>query len=119
MPYYGYFQPWCGYASVVFFTCVTGVYGYTSFKPWNTEAFFSCYAMVFVAIFTFTFWKIYKKTKFIKPQEADLVWERPVIDAYEASILTPPLTFWREMMQLLGIKRRKGGNDPHRASISV
>lgn len=61
-------------------------------------------------------WKFIKRTKLVKPQEADLVWERPLIDAYEASFSGPPVGFWREMGQLVGIGRIMGGNDKRRAS---
>jgi len=47
-----------------------------------------------------------KGTKFIKSEEADLVWERPVIDAYEAAI-DPPLGIWEDLGQMVGIKKRK------------
>ena len=66
----------------------------------------------------YPFWKILKKTKIVKPHEADLVWERPTIDAYEDTFLDPPAGFWMEMGQLVGIKRRKGGNDARRPSLA-
>ena len=107
LPYYGWFQPYCGYISVVFFTLVVAVYGYTTYSPFKVLGYFSSYAMVFVAIITFTGWKLFKRTKFIKPLECDLIWERPIIDAYEAAIVAPPTTFWEEMAQLVGFKRSK------------
>lgn len=61
-------------------------------------------------------WKVIKRTKLVKPKEADLVWERPLIDAYEASFIDPPVGFWREMIQMVGLKRIKGGNDKRRTS---
>lgn len=70
------------------------------------------------AFVTFTGWKLVKRTKFVKPHEADLVWERPSIDAYEETFYGPPVSFWREMGQVIGIGRIKGGNDPRRGSIS-
>lgn len=54
----------------------------------------------------------------MRPLEADLVWERPSIDAYEETFYGPPVSFWREMVQVVGIGRIKGGNDPRRGSIS-
>lgn len=66
----------------------------------------------------FLIWKIIKKTKFVKAHEADLVWERPLIDAYEDSFLDPPTGFWREMLQLVGIGRTKGGNDKRSNTVS-
>jgi amino acid transporter len=83
-------------------------YGYTIFLPgwWNTGTFFTYYTMVFVCAILFPFWKFLKGTKFVKSEEADLVWERPVIDAYEAAI-DPPLGIWEDLGQMVGIKKRK------------
>lgn len=65
--------------------------------------------MVGVAPILFIFWKLIKRTPFIKPSQRDLVWERPIIDAYEASFISPPVGFWTEMRQLVTFKR--GSND--------
>ena len=66
----------------------------------------------------YIFWKFYKKTKIVSKYEADLVWERPTIDAYEETFIDPPVGFWREMLQLFGLKKIKGGNDKRVGSIS-
>lgn len=95
---------------------VTILYGYPSYKPWSLTTFWSDYTMQIVIPPLYLIWKFIKKTKLVKPHEADLVWERPLIDAYEASFVDPPVGFWREMGQLFGIKRIKGGNDKRRAS---
>ncbi|KAK2927378.1 hypothetical protein FoTM2_012552 [Fusarium oxysporum f. sp. vasinfectum] len=81
-------------------------YGYKSFKPWDVESFFKNYTMQIVAPCLFIFWKLYKKTRWLRPHEVDLTWERPIIDAYENSITTPPTGFWQEMGMLVGIKRK-------------
>lgn len=67
--------------------------------------------MVLLAPIMFFGWKLIHKTKFVGAHEADLVWDRPAIDAYEASFITPPVGFWRELGQMIGIGRIKGGND--------
>ncbi len=67
----------------------------------------------------FVIWKILKRTKVVKPHEADLEWERPIVDAYEATFIDPPSGFWREIGQLVGIKRMKGGNDKRRGSSAA
>jgi amino acid transporter len=63
--------------------------------------------MVFLAILTFSGWKIVKRTKFVKPHEADLVWDRPAIERYELTTLDRDIGFWREMMELLRFKKKK------------
>ena len=104
-PYTGWFQPYCAYIGLAGMTLVVTFFGYSSFTPWNVETFFSYYTMVIVAPVLYIGWKLIKRTKFISAHEADLIWDRPVIDAYEASFVSPPVGFWTEMLQLIGIKR--------------
>jgi yeast amino acid transporter len=103
LPYYGYFQPYCAWISGVFLTTVVFVYGYLVFLPGRLDvsSFFTYYTMVLVAPATFFGWKLTKKTKFVKPHEADLVWERPAIDAYESAYEGEVENFWRDMLNLI------------------
>lgn len=104
-PYFGWLQPFCAYVAATAVTVICIFYGYGSFQPWNVETFFQNYTMQLLAPILYIGWKVIKKTKKVKPEELDLVWERPVIDAYEASFISPPTGFWLEMGQLIGIKR--------------
>ncbi|KAE8141914.1 amino acid permease/ SLC12A domain-containing protein [Aspergillus pseudotamarii] len=114
MPYCGWFQPYGAYLAVTVHTLVIIFYGYSSFTPWSVSNFFSNYTMQLVAPCLFIFWKVVKKTRYVRPHEVDLVWERPEIDAYENSITTPPVGFWSEMIGLVGIGRKKNRVDPER-----
>ena len=108
LPYYGYFQPYCAYIGVVGMSVVVGCYGYTTFLPgyWSVGDFFSYYTMVFVAVLTYSGWKITKRTKFVKSAEADLIWDKPIIDAYEEALRdVPVLGFKGEVLSMVGIKR--------------
>lgn len=107
LPYTGYFQPYGTIVGLVLLIMVLGAYGYSTFLPGNftIEGLFTYYTMVFLAPLTFGFWKLYKKTRWLRPHEVDLVWDAPVIDIYEASFITPPVGFWTEMLQLIGLKR--------------
>jgi amino acid transporter len=107
MPYYGYFQPYCAYIALFFQSIIVIFYGYSSFTPWSVSNFFSNYTMQIVVPILFIGWKVIKKTRWIKPHEVDLVWDRPIIDAYEATITTPAVGFWTEMGRLIGIRRHK------------
>lgn len=104
-PYYGWGQPYCAWVGLIFETLVVLCYGYSSFRPWSVENFFIYYAMVILAPVLFVSWKLIKRTKFVGAHEADLVWERPIVDAYEASFKNPPLGFWTEMSQMVGFNR--------------
>lgn len=74
---------------------------------WTVSSFLTYYTMAFVAPVLFVFWKLVKKTKWIKPSETDLVWDAPLIDAYEASFTERPETFWGEMLGFLELRSRK------------
>ncbi|EWG53641.1 hypothetical protein FVEG_12030 [Fusarium verticillioides 7600] len=112
MPYFGYFQPYCAWIALILHTVVCYTYGYTSLAPFNAKNFFSNYTMQIIAPFMYLGWKLIKRTKVISAKECDLVWERPVIDAYEerAMIVDPPTGFWEEIIGLVGIKKNKKKN---------
>ncbi|TLD36020.1 general amino acid permease agp2 [Venturia nashicola] len=112
LPYRGWGQPYVAYAGLACMLVTLGIYGYTIFLPgwWNTGTFFTYYTMVFVCILLFPFWKVLKKTKFIKPDECDLIWERPTIDAYEATI-EKPLGLWEDIGRIFGIKKKQKRED--------
>lgn len=138
LPYYGYLQPFCAWYGLIWMTMVTLFYGYAVFRTggWDLETFFGSYTILGVDALLYVGWKIIKRTKAVNKHDVDLVWERPTIDAYEATFIDPPVGFWRgqypahlhknvfhanlctEMGQLIGIKRTKGGNDKRVGSIS-
>ncbi|CRG83453.1 General amino acid permease AGP2 [Talaromyces islandicus] len=109
LPYKGRFQPFCGYIGLAWMVTVVTCYGYTSFNPWDLTGFLTHYAMVIVAPVLFVSWKLLKGTRWLKPQEVDLVWEAPSINAYEQNSTTtdPPVGFWEEVIALLGFRRRQ------------
>jgi amino acid transporter len=121
LPYYGYFQPWCGWIGLCWMCLMVLTYGYSSFRGpghFSVDSFFSYYTMLGVAPILFVFWKVLKRTKFVRAHEADLVWESPIVDAYEASFTSPPVGFWTEMLQLVGLRRNKIDNYRRDGSIS-
>ncbi|KAI1839807.1 hypothetical protein JX266_013981 [Neoarthrinium moseri] len=108
-PYYGYFQPYGTYIAMASQFFIAIMYGYTAFSPFTPAGFFSNYTMQLAAIPLFLFWKLFKRTKYVKPEKVDLVWERPFIDAYERSLTTPPSTFWGEMVDMVWWKNKRRG----------
>ncbi|KAM0716378.1 hypothetical protein Q7P37_007823 [Cladosporium fusiforme] len=118
-PYTGWFQPYGTYVAQAWMIMVITFYGYASFRPWSVQNFFIYYTMPILAFVTYFGWKLAKRTRLLRPLEVDLVWERPGIDAYEETFYGPPVSFWREMVQVVGIGKIKGGNDPRRGSIST
>lgn len=107
LPYCGWGQPYCGYIASCILSVVTLCFGYTTFLgPWDNGTFFSNYTLVLLAPVLFIFWKVIKRTKFIKPHEADLIWERPLIDAHEQTLTDPDIDFWGEMLQMATFGKR-------------
>lgn len=109
LPYYGYFQPYSAWIGLIWMTCVVCCYGYSTFLPgkFTVGGFFTYYTMVLAAPVLFFGWKFLKRTKFIKAHEADLIWDRPVIDAYEATFTEYTPGFWTEILQMFGLRRKK------------
>lgn len=90
-------------------TTMVCIYGYTTFLPgwWDVGTFFSYYTMVFVAFVTYFGWKIVKRTKFVPAAQADLIWDKPVIDAYENALTEPPTTLREELLIMSGLRKRR------------
>jgi amino acid transporter len=107
LPYYGYFQPYAAWAGLAWTVFVVLGYGYSSFTPWDVGTFFSYYTMAIFAVVMFTAWKVGMRSRVVRPEDVDLMWERPVIDAYEASCAEVPVGFWTEVAQMVGFRRRR------------
>ena len=104
-PYYGYFQPYCAWIGLVCEILVVIFFGYSSFRPPSVTTFFSYYTMLIVAPILYFGWKLLKRTKVVPLSEVDLMWERPIVDAYEATFVSEPVGFWVEVLHLVGLKR--------------
>jgi amino acid transporter len=129
--YVGWWQPFCAWFGLGTMIFTVSCYGYATFLPgwWDVGTFFSYYTMCFVCPILYVGWKVWWKTKVIKPEDAgmcfrhtisclfgpviltlialDLVWERPVIDRYEASVVEQHIGFWEEVMIMMGFKKKK------------
>lgn len=72
--YRSWFQPYTVCVAVFFLTLVIGILGYTCFLPgsWSVDTFLYNYVMIFVSLAVYLLWKFIKKTKYIKPEDADL-----------------------------------------------
>lgn len=82
-PYRAWFQPYTIIISGFFIWVMIIFRGYTCFKPFSVDDFLFNYVMIFVGIVTYLFWKIFKRTKFVKPEEADLVTGIEEIEEHE------------------------------------
>ncbi|KXT09208.1 hypothetical protein AC579_3498 [Pseudocercospora musae] len=106
LPYKGYLQPFCAWLGLVTMTVVVACYGYSVFLPgtFTVGDFFIYYCMIFVAIGLYLFWKIFKKTKVVPALEVDLIWEAPMIDAYEEQLDEDDPSFRSEIRKLLRLR---------------
>ncbi|KAL9941914.1 hypothetical protein D7B24_003900 [Verticillium nonalfalfae] len=120
LPYTGWFQPYCAYIGVFWMTLMVLTFGYTTFLTgnWDTLTFFSYYTMVFVAIISFTGWKLLKRSRIVRPHEADLIWERPIVDAYEAKFSSPPTRFRDDVKNIFRRKNKQGAGAAEEAAIA-
>jgi amino acid transporter len=116
LPYTGWLQPYCGWIGLGWMIFIVFTYGYTSFTPWSVENFFIYYTMLILAPVLYIGWKLIKRTKMVKLSEVDLIWEAPTIDMYERTFFEPPLGFWTEILQIVRLKRKAGG-DRRRSSV--
>ncbi|CAK9682614.1 Amino acid permease family protein [Candida parapsilosis] len=85
-PYRSWFQPYSIYFTAVIYWCIIGILGYQVFLPgmWTVDDFLFSYVMIFVSLAVFIVWKVVKRTKFIKPIDADLTTGLDEIEAHEA-----------------------------------
>ncbi|KAF2439876.1 AAT family amino acid transporter [Karstenula rhodostoma CBS 690.94] len=110
LPYKGWGQPYVAVAGVILFSVVLAIYGYATFYAFDVGTFMTYYAMCFIDIVLYIGFKLWKRTPFVKPEEADLVWERPNIDAYEASI-DAPLGLWKDIWLTVTLQKKKEVRD--------
>ncbi|KAE9567699.1 General amino acid permease AGP2 [Colletotrichum fructicola] len=87
LPYRAWFQPYSAWIALFMFCSIAICSGYTTFiGDFSAATFFTRYTMVLFAPVSYCGWKLIKRTRIIPAKEVDLVWERPEIDAYEASL---------------------------------
>ena len=77
MPYRNPLLPWGAYIALFITILIIIFQGYTAFIPvFQVDKFLTSYIGIVVYLFNIFFWKFYKKTKRVKPEECDLVTDR-------------------------------------------
>lgn len=91
LPYKGYLQPYAAYYALAGTTIMLLLLGYSLFFPgeWSYLYFFLDYSMIAAFPLAFIFWKLIKRTKYVRPGTADLSVRgtKEEIDAYEESFV--------------------------------
>ncbi|CEJ94655.1 Putative AAT family amino acid transporter [[Torrubiella] hemipterigena] len=83
LPFKSRFQPYAAWVSLIFFLVIIVFNGWQVFTygNWDPQAFVTAYICVPVYLVFYVFWKIFKRTSFVKPEEADLFTGKAAIDA--------------------------------------
>jgi amino acid transporter len=94
LPYKGRLQPYAAWYAVGGTTVMTLILGYNLFIDghWDITSFFLDYTMIGFFILAFGFWKLYKRTKYVRPGTADLQLGgiKKDIDLYEDLYMPTP-----------------------------
>ncbi|OJD26195.1 hypothetical protein ACJ73_02426 [Blastomyces percursus] len=78
------FQPYPAYFALVFFSIIIVFNGFDAFAPkFEFQNFFTAYIGMPIYFGLYLFWRIFKKTKFIDPAEADIWSGKAALDAVE------------------------------------
>lgn len=103
LPYKGWFQPYAAWFSLAWMFVIEVCYGYASFSPFNVVNFVTSYLLLLLSPVLFLFWKYFKGTTIVKAKDVDLIWDAPLISAYEEALPERPTGFWREVGQYFRI----------------
>jgi amino acid transporter len=92
LPYRSWWQPYIAYIACTCTTIMAFVGGYTVFLPgnWSIPTFLFSYTMIGVFPILYFGWKFFHKTKFLKPEEVDLVSGVVEIEEYTRDFVTEP-----------------------------
>ncbi|KAF3389311.1 General amino acid permease AGP2 [Penicillium rolfsii] len=92
LPYRRWFQPYIAYIACTATTIMAFVGGYTVFLPgkWSIPTFLFSYTMIGVFPVLYFGWKIFHRTKFLKPEEVDLVSGLAEIEEYTRDFVQVP-----------------------------
>ncbi|KAE9575060.1 hypothetical protein CGMCC3_g9031 [Colletotrichum fructicola] len=107
LPYCGWFQPYGTWIALIWLGLIEIFWGYAVFLPgsWDVGTFFSKYGMILLSIATFSGWKLFKRTSFVDPYEADLIWARPAVDLHGRLMAeVPVLGFRRSVMEFFSAR---------------
>jgi len=78
------FQPYLAYASLFFFAIIIVFNGFYVWSPWSYQDFITAYIGIPIYFLLYGFWKIYKRTHWINPAEADIHTGKAALDAADA-----------------------------------
>ncbi|OAP57117.1 hypothetical protein AYL99_07854 [Fonsecaea erecta] len=85
LPFKSPLQPYAAWVSLCFFSTILLFNGWEVFTNgnWSVKGFLSAYVGVPIYFGLYLFWKIFKRTRLVKPGEADLFTGKAALDAQE------------------------------------
>ncbi|KAK2808784.1 hypothetical protein FQN50_004457 [Emmonsiellopsis sp. PD_5] len=93
LPYKAPFQPFLAWYGLFFNILIIITQGFTAFIPWDTSSFFISYVSLMLFVVLYAGHKLFFRTGFVRPEEADLDTGRMEFDA-ETWETKQPTTFW-------------------------
>ena len=92
LPFKGWGQPYVAWYAFTGCFIMAFVNGYTVFLPgnWDVPTFLFSYTMIGVFPVLFIGWKLLKRTKWLKPEEVDLLKDLDEIEAYTRNYVEVP-----------------------------
>lgn len=80
LPYISPLAPWSSYWAIGFGATLVFFIGFDNFVPWSTQGFITSYFGVAFSIFMYVFWKLLKKTQFVRSVDVDLMSGKREVD---------------------------------------
>ncbi|KAL8702835.1 MAG: hypothetical protein Q9201_004003 [Fulgogasparrea decipioides] len=78
------FQPYTAYFALCFFTIIIIFNGFYVFGPFDIDGFVTAYVGLPIYASLYAFWKIFKRTKWLSADEADITTGKAAMDAADA-----------------------------------
>lgn len=97
LPYKAMWQPWFSWYGIFFNVLIIFTQGFTSFIPWNTSDFFVSYISLILFTVLYVGHKLVTRSKFVKPEDVDLISGKKEVDEMYADVPDAPRTFWKKM----------------------
>ncbi|KAL1956358.1 hypothetical protein VTO42DRAFT_7341 [Malbranchea cinnamomea] len=82
-------QPYIAWAALIFFMIIIFFNGFYAFTPWNVRSFITAYVGIPIYFALLIFWKLFKRTKWMKSEDVDLFTGKAAVDAVEWPIDNP------------------------------
>ena len=92
LPHKTFWQPYTTHFALIMCFIMTFVGGYEVYLRgyWDISTFLFSYTMIGVFLLLYVIWKIVKKTKFVRPEDADLKKDLDEIEEYQRNYVEVP-----------------------------